>query len=74
MWSGARREEKVLYRLFAVVNHMQRRVDGGTVGHYAAYTLNQHEWRCFNDSQVMVIGAADVCTENAYYMLYERLE
>lgn len=68
------REEKSLYNLIAVANHM------GTVnrGHYYAYvrqtTREATQWFCFNDECISPIDKNDIVTNSAYILIYIRLD
>ena len=68
------REEKCLYDLIAVANHM------GTIdrGHYHAYVRqtknNLIQWLCFNDEDIVPIDECDVVSNNAYILIYVRRE
>ena len=62
--------EKYIYDLFAVANH----VGGLQGGHYYAYCKNckDGEWYEFNDSHVGKIDKNKVCSETAYVLFYSR--
>ena len=62
--------EKYIYDLFAVANH----VGGLHGGHYFAYCKNyiDNDWYEFNDSNVDKIDKNKVVTENAYVLFYSR--
>ena len=62
--------EKYIYDLFAVANH----VGGLHGGHYFAYCKNYKngEWYEFNDSHVDKIDKDKIVTENAYVLFYSR--
>ena len=62
--------EKYIYDLFAVANH----VGGLQGGHYYAYCKNckDGEWYEFNDSHVSKIDKNKVCSETAYVLFYSR--
>ena len=62
--------EKYIYDLFAVANH----VGGLQGGHYYAYCKNckDGEWYEFNDSHVSKIDKNRVCSETAYVLFYSR--
>ena len=62
--------EKYIYDLFAVANH----VGGLQGGHYYAYCKNckDGEWYEFNDSNVDKIDKGKIVTENAYVLFYCR--
>jgi len=60
----------ILYDLYGISNHMGS-LNGG---HYTAYCKNSMdgEWYEFNDSQVTVVSASELCTSNAYLLFYRR--
>jgi hypothetical protein len=62
--------EKYVYDLFAVANH----VGGLHGGHYYAYCKNckDNEWYEFNDSHVSKIDKKKVCSDTAYVLFYCR--
>ena len=62
--------EKYIYDLFAVANH----VGGLHGGHYFAYCKNYKngQWYEFNDSNVDKIDKEKIVTENAYVLFYSR--
>ena len=64
------KNEKYIYDLFAVANH----VGGLQGGHYYAYCKNckDGEWYEFNDSHVSKIDKNKVCSETAYVLFYSR--
>ena len=64
------KNEKYIYDLFAVANH----VGGLHGGHYFAYCKNyiENEWYEFNDSNVDKIDKNKIVTENAYVLFYSR--
>ena len=64
------KNEKYIYDLFAVANH----VGGLHGGHYYAYCKNyiENEWYEFNDSNVDKIDKNKIVTENAYILFYSR--
>ena len=64
------KNEKYIYDLFAVANHM----GGLHGGHYYAYCKNckDGEWYEFNDSNVEKIDKNKIVTENAYVLFYNR--
>jgi len=64
------KNEKYIYDLFAVANHM----GGLHGGHYFAYCKNckDGEWYEFNDSNVDKIDKNKIVTENAYVLFYSR--
>ena len=64
------KNEKYIYDLFAVANH----VGGLQGGHYYAYCKNckDGEWYEFNDSHVSKIDKNRVCSETAYVLFYSR--
>ena len=64
------KDEKYIYDLFAVANHM----GGLHGGHYYAYCKNckDGEWYEFNDSNVEKIDKNKIVTENAYVLFYNR--
>jgi hypothetical protein len=64
------KNEKYIYDLFAVANH----VGGLQGGHYYAYCKNckDGEWYEFNDSHVSKIDENKVCSETAYVLFYSR--
>jgi len=61
---------KLLYDLFAVVNHY------GNLGfgHYTAYAKNHitNKWYCFDDSSVMEENEENVCSPASYVLFYKR--
>ena len=65
-----KKNEKYIYDLFAVANH----VGGLHGGHYFAYCKNYKngEWYEFNDSNVDKIDKNKIVTENAYVLFYNR--
>jgi hypothetical protein len=65
-----KQNEKYIYDLFAVANH----VGGLQGGHYYAYCKNSKdgEWYEFNDSHVSKIDKNKVCSETAYVLFYSR--
>ncbi|CAF3723300.1 unnamed protein product [Rotaria sp. Silwood1] len=68
------RQEKCLYDLIAVANHM------GTVsrGHYHAYarqtTTKPIQWFCFDDEHISPIDESDILSNSAYILIYVRRE
>ena len=64
------KNEKYIYDLFAVANH----VGGLHGGHYFAYCKNyiENDWYEFNDSNVDKIDKNKIVTENAYVLFYSR--
>ena len=64
------KNEKYIYDLFAVANH----VGGLHGGHYFAYCKNyiENDWYEFNDSNVDKIDKDKIVTENAYVLFYSR--
>jgi ubiquitin C-terminal hydrolase len=58
------------YELTAVINHV------GTLsrGHYTAYSRVETDWYELNDSEVRRVGKERVVSEQAYVLLYRRLE
>ena len=63
-------EEKYIYDLFAVANH----IGGLHGGHYFAYCKNYRdgEWYEFNDSNVSIIEKKKVVSNNAYVLFYKK--
>ncbi|CAF1471506.1 unnamed protein product [Rotaria sordida] len=68
------RQDKYLYDLIAVANHM------GTVnrGHYHAYarqtTTKLIQWFCFDDERISPIDESDIVSNSAYILIYVRRE
>ena len=64
------KEEKSIYDLFAVANH----VGGLHGGHYFAYCKNSIDngWYEFNDSNVSKIEEKKVVSDNAYVLFYNK--
>ena len=64
------KEEKAIYDLFAVANH----VGGLHGGHYFAYCKNYIDggWYEFNDSNVSKIEEKKVVSDNAYVLFYNK--
>lgn len=66
--------EEELYDLFAVVEHVGRRMDGG---HYIAYirgkdsTGNDCWWKC-NDAKCWIVSSEAVSAAQGYIWFYER--
>ena len=63
-------EEKNIYDLFAVANHIGEL----NLGHYFAYCKNfvERSWYEFNDSNVSKIERKKVVSENAYILFYNK--
>jgi len=70
---GPSEEKQCQYRLYAVVNH------SGTLryGHYTAYGRvgegPDRQWFLFNDSSVTKANEAQVVSQEAYILFYERV-
>lgn len=67
--------EEEVYDLFAVVEHVGRRMDGG---HYIAYVRGKQGegegdvwWKC-NDAKCWMVGAETVSSAQGYIWFYER--
>mmetsp|Transcript_73040 Transcript_73040/g.171274 ORF Transcript_73040/g.171274 Transcript_73040/m.171274 type:complete len:760 (+) Transcript_73040:54-2333(+) len=71
--SGPDREGEVDYQLYAVVNHS----GSLSYGHYTAYCKvgegSDKKWYLFNDARVTPASEADVVSQEAYLLFYERL-
>ena len=68
-------EEEEVYDLFAVVEHVGKRMDGG---HYIAYVRGKQAgeggdawWKC-NDAKCWMVGAETVSSAQGYIWFYER--
>jgi len=65
---------KILYDLFAVVDHL----GGSHSGHYVCKAIapdpktKKKQWCLFNDGRVTNISVSDVCTRSAYMLFYLR--
>lgn len=57
------------YRLISVTNH----VGNLKQGHHSINCLNGDEWYEINDDVISKLEDSKVATENAYYMIYERI-
>ena len=66
---GCYTAEALQYRLSAVIVHIGRTPDSG---HYAAYVRHRNEWFLVNDDQVQAVSLAEVQSQAAYILLYER--
>lgn len=66
---GCYTAEALQYRLNAVIVHIGRTPDSG---HYAAYVRHRNEWFLVNDDQVQAVSLAEVQSQAAYILLYER--
>ena len=60
------------YKLVALIHHL----GAVSTGHYIAYGLNQATgtWNEFDDSKVRSVSAARVADEQAYVLMYQKMD
>ena len=60
------------YKLFAIANHIGSSIHSG---HYTAYCrdVNSNNWFCYNDSNVSPISEANIVSNNAYVLFYQKV-
>eukprot|EP00298_Acanthocystis_sp_HF-20_P012226 c19778_g1_i2.p1 GENE.c19778_g1_i2~~c19778_g1_i2.p1 ORF type:complete len:278 (-),score=123.72 c19778_g1_i2:55-888(-) len=62
------KKHTVSYNCFAVSNHM----GGIDSGHYTAYVNYGSQWRLFDDSRVYLADENQICSKNAYVVMYTK--
>jgi uncharacterized UBP type Zn finger protein len=60
----------ILYKLAAVVNH----VGSLSSGHYTSYVFDNGQWFLVDDNKSSPVDSLEVCSSNAYILIYQICE